>query len=493
MTTVEDPSTTTPGPSAGSAGPTESQRARLVTEVVGTPTTEIPHMVRRGRALFDQGVTRPVAWRTERLRAFRRLLVEGEAELLDALDADLRKPSIEGWATDIAVTRAEIDHTLKHLKRWMRPEKVRLPLSSLPGRARIIREPLGLVLVISPWNYPVQLLLGPMAAAIAAGNTVIGKPSELAPNVAVALGRLVDRHLADDAVQLVQGGVDETTSLLEQRFDHILYTGNGRVARVVMEAAARHLTPVTLELGGKSPAIVAADADLAVAARRIAWGKWLNAGQTCIAPDYVLVDRSVETAFTDALVTAARDFYGDDPRTSPDYARIVNAGHLQRLQSYLDGGEVVFGGEVDANNRFLAPTVMRAVAPDAPVMTDEIFGPILPIVAVDGVDDAIAQVNAKDKPLALYVFSSSKRTVERVLGSTSSGGACVNHVVYHVAAPELPFGGVGPSGMGAYHGRAGFDTFSHRRSVLSKPTKPDVPFAYPPFTDRKRKLIRRFL
>jgi aldehyde dehydrogenase (NAD+) len=464
-----------------------------ISEVPGTPVGDIPVIVERARAMFHSNVTRPMAWRTERLKAFRRLLVDGEAELLGALEADLRKPSIEGWATDIAVTRAEIDHTLKHLRRWMRPEKVRLPLSSLPGRARIVREPLGVALVISPWNYPVQLLLGPMAAAVAAGNTVVGKPSELAPNVAVALGRLVDRYLADDAVQVVQGGVAETSALLEQRFDHILYTGNGRVGRIVMEAAAKHLTPVTLELGGKSPAIVAADADIATAARRIAWGKWLNAGQTCIAPDYVLVDRSVEAAFTDALVSSVREFYGDDPRTSPDYARIVNSSHLQRLASYVSEGDVVLGGEADAEERYLAPTILRSVAPDAAVMTEEIFGPVLPIVAVDDVGAAIDAVNAKDKPLALYVFSRSKATVARVLAETSSGGACVNHVVYHVAAPALPFGGVGPSGMGAYHGRTGFETFSHRRSVLSKPTTPDVPIAYPPFTERKRKLIRRFL
>jgi aldehyde dehydrogenase (NAD+) len=484
MTTLEQP----PIPQGKEHG-----HAPVITEVTGTPVPAIAGIVDRARARFDSGVTRPLAWRTERLRAFRQLLVEGEAELLGALEADLHKPAIEGWATDIAVTRAEIDHTLKHLRRWMRPEKVRLPMSSQPGRARIIREPLGVALVISPWNYPVQLLLGPMAAAIAAGNTVVGKPSELAPHVAMAAQRLVDRYLADDAVALVQGGVDETTALLEQRFDHILYTGNGRVGRVVMEAAAKHLTPVTLELGGKSPAIVAADANVATTARRIAWGKFLNAGQTCIAPDYVLVDRSVEGPFTEALVAAMREFYGDDPRTSPDYARIVNGNHLRRLASYLDDGEIVIGGEVAVDERYLAPTVLRNVAPDAAVMTDEIFGPVLPIVAVDGVEDAIQQVNMRDKPLALYVFSTSKATTQRVLDQTSSGGACVNHVVYHVAAPQLPFGGVGPSGMGAYHGRSGFETFSHRRSVLTKPLRPDVPFAYPPFTGTKRKLIRRFL
>ena len=466
---------------------------RLLRDVVPTPTADIPGIVARARSAFDTGASRTLAWRTERLDALRRVLVDGEDQLLDALHDDLRKPRIEGWATDLAVTVAEIDHARKHLRRWMRPERVRLPLSSMPGRARIVREPLGVALVIAPWNYPVQLLVGPVAAAISAGNTVVAKPSELAPSVATALGDLLARHLDDGSVEVVQGGVDETTVLLEERFDHILYTGNGRVARVVMEAAAKHLTPVTLELGGKSPAIVAADADIATAAKRIAWGKFLNAGQTCIAPDHVLVDRSVEAPFTDALVAAIGEFYGTDPRTSPDYARIVNAGHLRRIEKYLDEGVVVTGGEVDADDLYLAPTVLRDVTPGAAVMTDEIFGPVLPIVAVDDVEAAIAHVNADDKPLALYVFSRSRATADRVLTATSSGGACVNHVVYQVAAPQLPFGGVGPSGMGAYHGRAGFETFSHRRSVLSKPTRIDPPVAYPPFTAAKEKLIRRFL
>jgi len=461
--------------------------------VVPTPTADIPGIVAGARHTFDTSPTHTLAWRTERLAALRRVLVDGEAELLDALHHDLRKPRIEGWATDIAVTIGEIDHSLRHLRRWMRPERVRLPLSSMPGRAKVVREPLGVALVIAPWNYPVQLLVGPIAAAISAGNTVVAKPSELAPTVATVLGDLLTRHLDDGSVAIVQGGVDETTVLLEERFDHILYTGNGRVARVVMAAAAKHLTPVTLELGGKSPAIVAADADVATAAKRIAWGKFLNAGQTCIAPDHVLVDRSVEAAFTDALVGAIGDFYGTDPRTSPDYARIVNAGHLRRLEKYLDDGTVVTGGDVDADDLYLAPTVLTGLAPGASVMADEIFGPVLPIVGVDGVDEAITRVNADDKPLALYVFSRSRATADHVLTATSSGGACVNHVVYQVAAPQLPFGGVGPSGMGAYHGRSGFETFSHRRSVLSKPTRLDPPVAYPPFTAAKEKLIRRFL
>ncbi len=476
---------------APESSPTASTVGHL--DLVPTSTGDIPGLVAAARAAFDRGVTRPYQARIARLQALRSVLVEGEAELLEALHVDLRKPDIEGWATDIAVTVSEIDFMVKRLKRWMRPERIRLPLTSMPGRGRVIREPLGVALVIAPWNYPVQLMIGPMAAAIAAGNAVVGKPSELAPTVATVLERLINRHLPGDEVGIVQGGVDETTVLLDQRFDHILYTGNGRVARVVMEAAAKHLTPVTLELGGKSPAIIAADADVATTAKRIAWGKFLNAGQTCIAPDHVLVDRRVETEFTEALVAAITEFYGSDPSQSPDYARIVNAGHFRRLEKYLSEGRVLHGGQTDADDLYIAPTVITGVEANAAVMSDEIFGPVLPIIPVEDVDGAIDHVNANDKPLALYVFSRSRATTDKVLSRTSSGGACVNHVVYHVAAPALPFGGVGPSGMGAYHGRAGFETFSHRRSVLSKPTAIDPPVAYPPFTESKKRLIRRFL
>lgn len=464
-----------------------------LSEVTPTPLDGIAGKVQRVRTTFDTGVTQPIDWRLDQLATLRRLLTDGESELLAALHADLRKPPIEAWATDLAVTIAEIDHTMANLRRWMRPRRVRLPLATMPARARVVSQPLGVAAVIAPWNYPVQLLVGPMAAALAAGNTVVGKPSELAPNVATTLGALFNRFISPDAVQLVQGGVAETTELLEQRFDHILYTGNGRVGRVVMAAAANHLTPVTLELGGKSPAIVTDDADINLAARRITWGKYLNAGQTCIAPDYVLVDRKVADRFTDAVTAAIAEFYGPDPKASPDYARIVNDTHLRRLEKYLDDGDVVTGGHVDPDDQYLAPTVLRGVAEGSAVMTDEIFGPVLPIVEFDSVADAIGRVNTGDKPLALYVFSRSRATVDRVLGSTSSGGACVNHVIYQVTAPQLPFGGVGPSGMGAYHGRSGFDTFSHQRSVMHKAAWIDAPVAYPPFTSLKNSVIRRFL
>jgi aldehyde dehydrogenase (NAD+) len=369
-------------------------------------------------------------------------------------------------------------------------------LAQRPGKSYVLREPLGVALVIAPWNYPLQLLLLPMAAAIAAGNCVVTKPSELAPATSTAVARLLPRYLDPAAVAVVEGGVPETTALLAQRFDHIFYTGNGRVGRIVLHAAAEHLTPVTLELGGKSPAIVAADADLAVAARRIAWGKFFNAGQTCVAPDHVLVHRSVHARFVTELAKAVRQFYGSDPRQSADYARIVNDQHFTRVTGLLDAGgydRIVTGGDRDAVSRYLAPTVVDGAREDSALMGEEIFGPVLPILPVDDVTAAVAHVNSGDKPLALYAFTGDQDTVDQILRDTSSGGVLINHTLLQLSVPGLPFGGVGQSGMGAYHGRWGFETFSHRRAVLHKPAKPDLPVQYPPYTGWKQKVLRKVL
>jgi aldehyde dehydrogenase (NAD+) len=460
-----------------------STRARL----------DLPDTVARLRATFESGRTRPLRWRRDQLEALRAMLVEREADLLAALKADLGKPPTEAWATDVGFVISEITHALRHLRAWSRPERVWAPMVTRPASARIVREPVGVALVIAPWNYPVQLLLSPLVGALAAGNCVVGKPSEVAPATAAALAELLPKYLDTDAVAVVEGGVAETQALLAQRFDYIFYTGNGRVGRIVMEAAARHLTPVTLELGGKSPVIVDDDADLAVAARRVAWGKYLNAGQTCIAPDYALVVKGREDQFVEHVRRAIFDFYGADPKASPDYGRIVNDQHLRRLAGLLEGGQPTVGGGVDEVDRYVAPTVLQRVREDAPVLQDEIFGPILPVVPVDDVDAAVAYVNAHEKPLALYLFTRSHATRDRVLEQTTSGGVAVNATMYQVAVPGLPFGGVGPSGMGAYHGKASFDTFSHAKSVLRKPGKPDPALAYPPYTATKDRLIRRFL
>ncbi len=447
------------------------------------------------RATFDSGRTRPLAWRQEQLAGLRRMMEEGEAELLEALRLDLGRPKVEAFAADIGHTKAELRHMAKHVERWMRPTRVRMPMLVAPAKGWIVPEPLGVALVIAPWNYPIQLLIEPVGAALAAGNCVLAKPSELSPACSAALARLLPRFVDPDAVTVVEGGVDETTALLAERWDHIFFTGSTAVGRIVARAAAEHLTPTVLELGGKSPTYVHASADLDVAARRIAWGKFLNAGQTCIAPDYVLVDHQVKDAFVDKLADQIGHFYGADPQASKSFGRIVNGRHLDRLQGLLDrgAGTVAVGGQVDASQRYVAPTVTVEPSQDSAVMQEEIFGPILPILGVDGPPEAKAFIGARAKPLALYVFASKDEVVDDIIDHTSSGGVCVNQTLMHLLPAELPFGGVGDSGMGAYHGKTGFDVFSHHKSVLRKPTKPDLKLLYPPYKPLVEKLVRRIV
>ncbi|MEI7546829.1 MAG: aldehyde dehydrogenase family protein [Actinomycetota bacterium] len=459
-----------------------------------TPLAEIAPKVAAARVAFASGSTRPLAWRRSALKRLRDLLHERESRLLDALAADFGKPRFEAWFTEIGFVISDIEHTLAHLPGWMQPERVATPVSAKPSVSYIVAEPVGVTCVIAPWNYPVQLLLGPVTAAIAAGNAVVAKPSELAPHTAAELVSLVEA-LDDPAIVAVQGGVAETTELLAQRFDHILYTGNSRVARIVMRAASEHLTPVTLELGGKSPVIVSRNANIDIAARRIAWGKFVNAGQTCIAPDYVLVEQPVHDELVAALGKHVAEFYGADPRQSADFARIVNSPHFDRLKKLLDSGTVAIGGITDEDARYIAPTVLTGVKADDPVMGEEIFGPILPIIAVDSIAAAVAFVNQRSAgggtPLALYTFSENDAENDQVVRGATSGGACVNGTLFHIGNPYLPFGGIGESGMGAYHGKFGFDTFSHRRAVHTRSTKLDPPMLYPPYTAKKQKLVRR--
>ena len=467
-----------------------------MTDVSAPASAKIPEIVDALRTSQRAGVLRTLESRRTQLRQLQRMLTEQEEPIMRAMADDLGKPPMEAYAAEIGLVLGEIKTTLKNLDAWCATERVKVQLAFKPGTAEIVPEPLGVVLIIAPWNYPIQLLLAPLVPALAAGNTVVLKPSEVAPATAKMLAEIVPKYLDAAAVTLVNGGVDETTALLAEQFDHIFYTGNGTVGRIVMAAAAKHLTPVTLELGGKSPAIVAADADLDVIARRITWAKFLNAGQTCVAPDYVLVDATVEDAFMGAMLRAVHDFYGDDPKSSPDFGRIVNTKHWDRLTGLLDAGgydSTICGGHGDREMRYLPPTVLAGVKPDAALMQQEIFGPILPVLTVTDIDEAVAFVNERDKPLALYVFSSNDDVIDRVIANTTAGGVCVNHAVLQVAIGELPFGGVGASGMGAYHGKAGFDTFTHRKAVLRKPTRPDPPLMYPPYKSWKYKLVRRFL
>jgi aldehyde dehydrogenase (NAD+) len=450
--------------------------------------------VQRMRDGFDSGRTRPLAWRRAQLRALRRLLVDNRDDLREALYTDLRKSATESDLTEIGILVREIDHTLRHLGRWLRPRRVPVPLVLMPSSARIVREPLGVVTVIAPWNYPVQLLLAPLIGALAAGNTVVLKPSELAVATSTLLARLVPAYLDREAVSVVEGGIPETTELLAQRVDHIFYTGNGAVARIVLQAAALHLTPVTLELGGKSPVWVDASADLASAARRIAWGRFVNAGQTCVAPDYVLTTPAVAARLEPLLVGAITDLYGADPKSSPDYGRIVNERQFGRLAAMLGQGRLVAGGATDAAELYIAPTVLADVDPASAVMTEEIFGPILPIVTVSGLDEGIRFIGAREKPLALYAFTRSRTAEQAILARTSSGAVGLGAPMSHLMVPGLPFGGVGASGMGSYHGEGSVALFSHDRAVLRTPAHPDVlGLVAAPYARRRTQLVRRLV
>ncbi|MFG2122544.1 aldehyde dehydrogenase family protein [Streptomyces sp. NPDC048710] len=427
-------------------------------------------VVARLRATFRTGRTKPVEWRTGQLRRLRTMLTENGADLAAALHADLGKSSTEAYRTEIDFTIREIDHTLEHLDEWLRPESAPVPAHlGADATAWTQYDPLGVVLVIAPWNYPAQLLLAPMVGALASGNAVVAKPSELAPATSAALAELIPAHLDTDAVAVVEGGIPETTALLAERFDHIFYTGNGAVGRIVMRAAAEHLTPVTLELGGKSPVFVDRGTDLDVVADRLARGKFLNAGQTCVAPDYVLTDTETAAALEAALVRAVEALFGTDPQASPEYGRIVNERHFDRLSALLGSGRVAVGGAGDRTDKYIAPTVLADVDPKSPVMQEEIFGPVLPIVTVPGLDAAIDFINDRDKPLALYVFTESEQTRGRLAAETSSGGLGYGLPLAHLTVSDLPFGGVGESGMGSYHGRYSIETFSHRKAVLAKP------------------------
>ena len=445
------------------------------------------------RAYFETGATKPLSWRLSQLDALEHFLMERDQDIEDALRADLRKPPTEAFTSEAGIALSELRLTRKKLASWMKPERVRTSKIAMPGRSYIYREPLGVTLIIGAWNYPLHLVLVPLIGAIAAGNCAVLKPSDVAPNVSALIAKWIPKYLDRKAVQVVEGSVPETTELLQEKWDHIFYTGNGTVGRIVMAAAARHLTPVTLELGGKSPCIVDQSADLNMAAQRIVFGKFFNAGQTCVAPDYVLVHDHVHDALVNRMSSAIREFYGDDPKQSPDFARIVNERHHARLTRLLDDADVVAGGENDVSDRYIAPTILKNVKEDDAVMQEEIFGPILPVISVPSVDSAIAFVNRRPKPLALYLFGRDKDVHDRVLAGTSAGGTTINHIWLHLGVDQLPFGGVGESGMGAYHGRLSFETFSHRRAVLKKPLLPDPPLLFPPYSARKLRWIKRLL
>ncbi|HZA12658.1 aldehyde dehydrogenase family protein [Mycobacterium sp.] len=459
-------------------------------KAVDAPNQQIGPIVAKLRDTFATGRTRGADWRKQQLRRLERMMVDNESAIAAALATDLDRKPFEAWLADSATTAAEARYAAKHVGRWMRRRHRLLELAQLPGRGWIEYEPYGTVLIIGAWNYPFYLTLGPAVGAIAAGNTVVLKPSEIAPASSRLMAELVPRYLDDDAIAVVEGDGAVSQQLIAQGFDRVLFTGSSEIGRKVYEGAAPHLTPVTLELGGKSPVIVAADADIDVAAKRIAWIKLLNGGQTCVAPDYVLADAKIRDDLVNKINQSITRFGSDQPAGM----RIVNQRQFDRLTGYLaeTKGAVAVGGGSDRSELRLQPTVVVDPDPDEPLMRNEIFGPILPIITVESLDEAIKFVNARPKPLSAYLFTSTRAVRERVIKQVPAGGMLVNHLAFQVSTAKLPFGGVGASGMGAYHGRWGFEEFSHRKSVLTKPTRPDLAgFIYPPYTEKAWKLARR--
>ena len=458
--------------------------------IPNTPINEIKGIINAQREYFASNITLDYGFRKEQLKRLQAALVKWEKPLLDALWSDLHKSAEEAILTELSIVSGEVKNHLSHLRRWMKSRKVSTPLKMMPSRSRIVSEPLGNALIISPWNYPVQLLLNPLVGAISSGCTAILKPSPYVPNVSRVIEEMITDTFDKRYVAVVQGNREVNTALLDERFDIIFFTGSPELGRKVMAAAARHITPVVLELGGKSPCILDKDADMEIAARRIAWGKTLNAGQTCIAPDYLLIHRNREQEFIGAFRKALTRLHGDDIKASEHYVRLVTDRAFERVSGYLKDGKVVLGGTTDAAERYIEPTLLKDVDPSSPVMQEEIFGPVLPMVTFDDRREALEFIRNREKPLALYYFGKEKDGKEFVR-LTSAGGSCINDTIMHIANENIPFGGVGNSGMGHYHGKLSFDAFSHQRSVVITPTWLDLPFRYMPY--RMFGLVKKLL
>lgn len=448
------------------------------------------------KQFFETGRTRDLAFRICQLQLLADAMRKNETVLEEALKKDLGKSAFESYATEIGFVLADIRYTIQNLQKWSAPKRVRTPLYLFPGKSKIQKEPYGSVLILGPYNYPVQLLAEPLIGAIAAGNCAVLKPSELTPHVSEAMYQIVHSTFKEEYIACVEGGVEVNQELLSQKFDYIFFTGSERVGRIVMKAAAENLTPVTLELGGKSPVIIEKTANIKEAARRIAWGKLLNAGQTCVAPDYVLVDESRKQQFLTEMKTAFSHLYGKEIKKNPDFGRIVNERHMERLQKILeqDAKYLFCGGRADTLQRYIEPAILDlGKDQNAASMQEELFGPILPVLSYHKLEDAVRFVNKRAKPLALYLFTKKRSAEKFVLERVSSGGVCVNDTISHLINPDLPFGGVGASGMGQYHGKYSFDTFTHEKSVFYKPADWNLPVCYPPFTKGKMNLVKFFL
>ncbi len=444
-------------------------------------------LIDRQRAYFKSNQTRSLKARKQALTDLKKLILEHQTAIETALFNDLKKHKEEAYVTEIGTCIAEIDFALKHLKGWMSPRKAHTPLMYFPGKSYMLAQPYGVTLVMASWNYPFKLIVGPLIAALAAGNTAILKPSEISAHTSKLIAKLFE-SFNQDLVSVVQGGVEQTTELLKEKFDYIFFTGSTMVGKIIHKAAAQHLTPCTLELGGKSPAIVDQHTNLKVTAKRLVWGKFLNAGQTCVAPDYILVHHNIKEALINAIKDEIINFYSENPQSS-SLPRIISDKHFRRVQGLIDG-KIVFGGQTDAKDRYIAPTLIDGVTLNDKIMQEEIFGPLLPFITFKDVSKAIEIINSMAKPLSLYVFSKQKSFIEKIIANTSSGGVCVNETIMHMTSAYLPFGGVGSSGFGAYNGKFGFDTLSHLKPVMKRSFLFDIPQKYPPINKSKFNFLK---
>lgn len=458
----------------------------MLTEIKNTifPSNELAYIgktLQAQREFFQSGITKDLDFRIVQLKKLRTAIQKHENAIYEALKADLNKPKFESYGTEIGFALSEIDLCIRKIKKWAKPRKVGTAPFHFKASSYVYSDPYGLVLNIAPWNYPFQLLFVPVIGAMAAGNCIAVKPSELAPNMSELSAKIIQDTFDENYISVFEGGIPVSQELLKHKFDYIFFTGSTRVGKIVYQAAAKHLTPVTLELGGKSPCIVDKDVNLDVAAKRIVWGKLVNAGQTCIAPDYLMVHTSVKEALIPKMEAAIEQFYGKNPEQSEDYCRIINEGHFKRLEGLMKKGRIISGGVLKADEKYISPTLLEDVSAKDPVMKEEIFGPILPIITYENLDETIQFINDRPKPLALYVFTKNNKVAEKVLKETSSGGACVNDTLMHIANPNMSFGGVGESGIGGYHGKFSFDTFSHQKAVMHKSTAIDPYIRYAPY------------
>lgn len=453
--------------------------------------SEIAEIVSRQRAYFQAQMTKEYKVRMGNLKKLASCIHKYENDIFDALKKDLNKAPFECYATEIGIVLDEIRYMQRHLLKWMRPERVKTPVTQFAASSFRVSEPYGVVLIMSPWNYPFQLAMCPLAGALAAGNCAVIKPSAYAPHTSEIISRIIRENFPDQLVAVVQGGREENTELLKQRFDYIFFTGGVTVGKLVMEAAAKHLTPVTLELGGKSPCIVDETADIRLTARRLVWGKYLNAGQTCVAPDYLLVQSGVRDRLIAAMKKEIRRQFGKEPLKNEDYPKIINEKHLERLKNLMRDTGILYGGNVSEEQQKMEPTILTGIHGESPVMQEEIFGPILPVLPFDRIEEAISFVNKREKPLALYLFTKDRECERKVLEQVSYGGGCINDTVAHLATKHMPFGGVGNSGMGSYHGKESFLTFSHKKSIMKKALWFDLPVRYQPYRKLSLALLKK--